>query len=115
EEDIKKLVDGFYEKVNKDELLSPVFNDFARVDWPHHLPKMYGFWNFMVLGIPGYKGQPFPVHARLPVTAEHFGRWLDLFIKNTDEHFAGKNAELAKEKAGNIARVFQYKLGLLTQ
>ncbi len=33
EGDIKRLVDCFYQKVKTDELLSPIFNDLAQVDW----------------------------------------------------------------------------------
>jgi hemoglobin len=112
EQDVQLMVDTFYEKVNNDAMLAPVFNDFAEVDWLHHLPKMYQFWNFVILGIAGYKGQPFPMHSRLPVTSEHFRRWLELFTQNMDALFSGENATMAKEKANNIANVFQYKLGL---
>lgn len=112
-EDIKLMVDSFYEKVNRDELLSPIFNDFANVDWQHHLPKMYAFWSFVILGIQGYQGRPFPPHALLPVNSEHFNKWLELFQKNIDEQFSGINAEITKEKARNIALTFQYRLGIL--
>lgn len=113
EEDIKKMVDEFYARVNKDPLLSPVFNDYAGVDWDSHLPKMYKFWNSIVLGIPGYKGQPFPVHAKLPVHNEHFARWVRLFKENIDMNFEGPNAEQAKGRAEYIATIFQYKMGLI--
>lgn len=113
EADITLMVDTFYDKVNDDALLSPIFNDFAEVDWPHHLPKMYQFWSFVVLGIPGYQGAPFPMHARLPVGPEHFTRWLELFKANVDEHFSGANAELAKKKGDDIAQAFQYRMGLI--
>lgn len=113
EEDVKVMVDTFYDKVNADNLLSSVFNDFAHVDWPHHLPKMYQFWNFLLLGIPGYKGQPFPMHSKLPITFEHFNKWLELFKANIDENFAGQNAEMAKAKAQGIALTFQYKMGII--
>ena len=101
--------------MNKDELLSPIFNTFAQVDWAHHLPKMYSFWNFLILGIPGYKGLPFPAHSQLPINNKHFGRWIELFMKNIDEQFSGKNADVAKAKAESIAITFQYKLGVLEQ
>ncbi|MGC1244127.1 MAG: group III truncated hemoglobin, partial [Chryseosolibacter sp.] len=52
-EDIKLLVDSFYEKVQADALLAPVFN---HVDWPHHLPIMYNFWSSMLLGDQSYRG-----------------------------------------------------------
>jgi hemoglobin len=113
EEDIKFMVDTFYDKVNQDDLLSAVFNDFAEVDWKHHLPRMYEFWNFIILGIPGYKGQPFPVHAVLPVNKNHFERWIEIFTQNIDEHFSGTNADIAKQKAANIAGIFQHKMGLM--
>jgi hemoglobin len=113
EEDIKKLVDSFYEKVNIDDLLSPVFNDFAKVNWEKHMPVMYKFWGSLLLGTMDYKGQPFPKHMILPVTKEHFQRWIDLFIKTINENFIGRKAEEAKQRAQNIAMVFQHKMGLI--
>jgi hemoglobin len=111
-EDIKELVDSFYEKVNKDDMLSPIFNDVAKVDWPKHLPTMYQFWGSMLLGTMDYKGQPFPKHAALPVTREHFDRWVELFVKTVDEHFAGNKAEEAKQRGAGVAMIFQTKMGL---
>src|SRR4051812_17223175 len=96
-EDVKLLVDSFYDKVNKDDQLAPVFNDFAKVDWKKHLPVMYQFWESLLLGTKNYKGQPFPKHAVLPVTQQHFKRWIELFIKTVNENFTGKKAEEAKQ------------------
>ena len=112
-DDIKTLVDRFYEKVNSDELLSPIFNDHAEVDWPEHLPTMYNFWNSLLLGSMEYKGQPFPKHMTLPVTKEHFERWIQLFTATLEENFEGPKANEALERAMNIARVFMTKMGLL--
>jgi truncated hemoglobin YjbI len=36
--DVRTLVDSFYDKVGGDELLAPVFDDFAHVGWATHLP-----------------------------------------------------------------------------
>jgi hemoglobin len=113
EEDIKLLVDTFYEHVNKDELLGPVFNDFAKIDWEHHLPLMYNFWSTVLFGSMAYKGQPFPKHMRLPVKREHFAQWVELFTNTVDEVFEGMRAEEIKQKATSIAQVFQMRLGLL--
>lgn len=113
EEDVRLMVNSFYDKVKEDELLSPVFNDHAKIDWEAHLPKMYKFWNAVILAIPGYSGSPFPPHALLPVNPAHFDRWVSLFVTNIDEHFSGPNAESTKDKARNVAKVFQYKMGLL--
>ncbi|MCR6642659.1 MAG: group III truncated hemoglobin [Sporocytophaga sp.] len=113
EEDVILMVNSFYEKVNKDELLSYVFNDFSKVNWEKHLPKMYQFWNYLLLGIPEYKGRPFPVHAQLPIESKHFDTWLRLFKANIDEQFSGPVADMAKVKGEQIALTFQYRMGLL--
>jgi hemoglobin len=113
ENDVKLLVDSFYAKVNKDNLLSPVFNEFAQVDWEVHLPKMYRFWGTMLIGTMNYNGSAFAPHARLPVNEEHFNRWLTLFRGTVDEHFEGQNAELAKQRAQSIASIFLYKIEAL--
>ncbi len=80
ESDIKLMVDSFYEKVNQDELLSPVFNAFAKVNWETHLPRMYAFWNKLAFGKSGYDGNPFQKHIPLPIEAAHFDRWIALFV-----------------------------------
>ncbi|MCX2741404.1 group III truncated hemoglobin [Pontibacter anaerobius] len=114
EDDVKLLVDTFYGHVNQDELLSPVFNGFAQINWQHHLPIMYSFWSSLLFGSMAYKGQPFPKHIRLPIQQEHFERWVVLFIQTIAELFEGTKAEEAKHKAKSIARIFQMRMGLLS-
>lgn len=110
QDDVKKMVDSFYDKVNADELLSPVFNGFAKVDWKTHLPKMYSFWNTLLFEGGEYKGNPFAKHIPLPIDKQHFGRWIELFIENMDELFEGERAESAKLRAKSIAHIFESKL-----
>ncbi|MBC6991171.1 group III truncated hemoglobin [Hymenobacter sp. BT491] len=110
EADIKILVDSFYDKVNQDDLLAPVFNGFAHVNWPSHLPAMYDFWSSLLLGTSRYRGRPFPKHLPLPVDAAHFQRWLELFYATVHENFAGPVAEEAKVRALNIATMFEYRI-----
>lgn len=112
--DIKKLVDTFYQKVNADELLSPVFNTEAKLDWQKHLEKMYAFWGMQLIGTSGYQGNAFLPHTKLTISSAHFEKWLQLFIETIDENFIGDIADLAKYKAKNISAVFQYKLGLIS-
>ena len=113
EEDIKQLVDTFYDHVNLDDKLGPIFNDFAQIDWDHHLPVMYTFWSTVLFGSMAYKGQPFPKHMRLPISKEHFDRWIALFTQTVDELFEGVRAVEIKQKALSIAQVFQMRLGLM--
>ena len=113
EEDIKTLVDSFYEKVNADELLSPIFNDVAKVDWAEHLPNMYQFWGSLLLRQNSYRGQPWPKHAVLPVGSKHFARWLRLFKATVDELFIGEKATEAKNLAASIADTFQNRMQIV--
>jgi hemoglobin len=112
-DDVKVLVDRFYEKVNRDELLAPIFNEVAQVDWAAHLPQLYRFWETLLLGSGTYEGAPFPMHAVLPVAQVHFERWLRLFIATTDENFSGPKAEEAKGRALGIADTFARRMGVL--
>ena len=109
-EDIKTLVDAFYEKVRRDELLSPIFNNRIQNRWPQHLEKMYSFWQTVLLDERTYLGSPFPPHAQLPIDHSHFQRWMKLFIETADTLFEGKKAEEAKWRAGKMAELFESKI-----
>lgn len=109
-DDIKLLVDTFYSKVQKDEFIGPIFNEKIGDRWPEHLEKMYRFWQTILLEVHSYSGSPFPPHKQLPVTKEHFDRWMEIFTKTTDSLFAGPLAEEAKLRAKNMAEMFHYKI-----
>lgn len=47
----------------------------------------------------------------LPLTREHFARWLALFMETVDSEFTWPVAEEAKNHANTIANLFQYKMG----
>lgn len=113
DEHIRLMVDSFYDKVNQDEILSYVFNDFSKVNWEEHLPRMYAFWNKILFAKGDYKGNPFQKHIPLPVEKAHFDRWIALFDQNMDEHFQGSVAEDAKLRARSIAHIFQSKLAFI--
>jgi len=109
EEHVKAFVDGFYNLVNEDELLSPIFNNFAKVNWEAHMPTMYGFWNKILLGTGSYTGSPFDKHIPLPIEQKHFDRWIALFEINMDQIFQGELAEEAKLRARSIGGIFAAK------
>src|SRR5688500_8293127 len=113
EADVRILVDEFYAAIREDALLNPIFTDVARVDWEHHLPKMYAFWSGLIFGKPGYVGNPFAAHVQLPVGREHFTRWLELFRATVDRLYAGDAATRAKNAAGSIAHTFAMRMGAI--
>ena len=109
-EDVKLLVDTFYDKVRDDQLIGPIFNERIQNRWPQHLAKMYTFWQTVLLGEHTYYGSPFPPHAQLPLEKEHFERWLALFSETLQELFSGETADEAIWRANKMAVMFQYKI-----
>ena len=114
-EDVKLLVDTFYDKVRDDALLAPIFNERIQDRWPEHLEKMYTFWQTILLGEHTYFGSPFVPHAKLPVAHEHFSRWLALFNDTVDTLFSGAKADEAKWRAARMAEMFEYKINHFRQ
>lgn len=118
-QDIKLLVDSFYEKVKVNQVIGTIFNDIVKVNWGHHLPIMYDFWENTLFYTGSYVGNPMEVHKRLnqtvPLTAEHFEQWLQLFLGTVDELFAGEKAELAKQRGRSIATLIQLSLAKSSQ
>lgn len=114
-QDIELLVNSFYDKVKKDELIGPIFNEVAKVDWEEHLPKLYNFWSDLLLGSDAYRGRPFPPHIPLNLKPDHFVRWLELFFATVDEHFIGDKAQEVKSRAYRIAQNFMINLGYISR
>lgn len=112
--DIELLVDSFYQKVQQDGLIGHIFTHVAKVSWEHHLPKMYDFWETILFGQKGFKGNPMEVHIKLnqkhPLDDRHFQRWKSIFYATVDEHFEGELADLVKEKAQSIADLMLFKI-----
>lgn len=106
DEDIKKLVYSFYDRVQKDKRLDYVFNDFAKVDWDNHLPKMVDFWSNLVFQTGRYKGRPFREHVPLPIEKNDFNLWYGYWVETVDEYFEGERAIYVKDMAGRIAASF---------
>lgn len=107
-EDIRLLVDSFYDQVKNDEVIGYVFNDIANTNWEEHLPRMYGFWEIMLLGLPGVQTNPMERHSQInameKLTAEHFERWVQIWFDTIDSHFEGPTAGVAKERTEMIRK-----------
>jgi hemoglobin len=86
ESDIGRLVDNFYAKVQRDDMLGPIFADAIGDGWDLHLATMRTFWCSVMLGAASYKGNPMTAHLRLPrLTSLHFERWLHLWRETAAE------------------------------
>lgn len=110
-DDIKLLVDTFYEKVAKDSLLGPVFEKVIGGCWEQHLDKMYRFWQTALLdGGKTYFGNPYIKHAPLSLSPDHFSHWLAIWKTTLREHFEGEMADKALLHAQRMSYVFQLKM-----
>lgn len=108
--DIQLLVDNFYDKVRADDLLKDIFDNVIQDRWVKHLDKMYRFWQTVLLDEHTYHGSPFPPHAQLPVSQQHFERWLKLFYETVDSLFAGAKADRMKWQGERMAEMFHSKI-----
>lgn len=109
-EDIETLVNAFYSNVRQDSLLAPVFEQRVGDRWEAHLPKMYQFWETVLLEERTYFGSPFPPHRGLGIGQEHFKRWLELWKTTVFACYEGDKATEAVWRAEKMAEMFSYKL-----
>jgi len=106
EEEISVLVDNFYAKVRRDDVIGPIFNAIID-DWPFHLAKLKDFWSTVMLTTGRYKGDPMMIHLQLPLDPEHFHRWLTLFAETANEVMEPEHANSIVMKANRIGQNFQ--------
>ncbi|MCF2523443.1 group III truncated hemoglobin [Bradyrhizobium sp. G127] len=111
EEKIVQLVATFYGRARADDLIGPIFNAAVK-DWDHHIGKITDFWSSMMLKTGRYDGRPMRPHLMLPLTGEHFDRWLVLFEATTREIFEPDVAEAFIIRARRIADSFE--MGIAT-
>ncbi|MBI1223073.1 MAG: globin [Bacteroidetes bacterium] len=107
--EIEEMVNTFYGKVQKDELIGPVFNKKLEGRWPEHMDKMYRFWETILTETHTYLGRPFPPHLALDLHQPHFERWLYLFHE-TMESFDGPLKDEAIRRANHMAALFFHKI-----
>ena len=113
-DDVAKLINRFYETVRANNTIGYIFNDIAKVNWEHHLPIMYDFWENVLFQTGSYVRNAIGVHKQLnqiaPLKREHFEEWLRIWKQTIDELFSGPNAELAKQRAQSIATIMQISI-----
>lgn len=108
EEEVTRLVHGFYAQVRQDAVLGPIFDTHIR-HWDRHLATMVDFWSGALRGTARFRGAPMPKHAALPgLNAGLFQRWLALFRATTATLGNAAMAERANELALRIAESLWY-------
>lgn len=110
-EDIERLVDAFYDRVQADAVLGPIFNPVVH-DWVEHKAILVRFWASIMLGTREYRGNPMAAHTPHPIVDAHFGHWLALWRDTAHRVLSPDQAEAFYERAQRIAQSLRYGLGL---
>jgi hemoglobin len=112
--DLEVLLRSFYQRLLADKTISYLFTDVARMDLEAHIPVLTSFWDMVLFGSAGYSNNTMQLHKDLhrqsPLLPHHFDTWIHCFEQTVSEHFEGPVAELACQKARQIAAVMQLRL-----
>lgn len=107
-DDVFTLVSTFYNKVRENTEIGPFFNQTIK-DWPEHLEKLTDFWETNLFLVSTFSGNPMKAHKDLDhkfkdsLEQRHFGEWLNIWFETVDELFEGERANIATNRARNIA------------
>ncbi|WP_035796109.1 group III truncated hemoglobin [Kitasatospora mediocidica] len=105
--DLERLLRRFYGAAFADPLIGPFFTEVSGMDLEAHLPHITDFWESTLLRTAAYRRNAFTPHAALherePMTAEHFGRWVQLWSAAVDGLYRGPVADRAKAQGERIA------------
>ncbi|GAA5016116.1 group III truncated hemoglobin [Kitasatospora paranensis] len=105
--DLEALLRRFYAAAFADPLIGPYFTEVAALDLDAHLPHITDFWESALLRSGAYRRNAFAPHRGLhrsrPLTAEHFGRWVQLWHAAVDGRYTGPVADRAKTQGERIA------------
>lgn len=114
-DDVFLLVSSFYDKVKKDTVLAPFFNDVIK-DWDAHLERLTTFWESSLFLKTKYSGNPLEAHIKVDqennhsISELHFGLWMNLWFETVDELFEGDYAENAKRRARKMSTFLYLKI-----
>lgn len=103
---IAAVVDTFYERVQHDAVLGPIFARHIE-DWTPHLLRMKAFWRSVLLRTGEFqrsdRGAPPVLHAGIEGLSQgHFTHWLGLFSDVLDEIVTPEVAQVWLAKARGI-------------
>lgn len=105
--DLDVVLRRFYTAAFADPRIGPFFTEIAGTDLEVHLPRITDFWERALFRSADYRRDAFAPHEALQsareMTAEDFGRWVQLWRATIDGLHRGPNAERAKAQGERIA------------
>ena len=116
EADIMRLMDVFYARIRRDEVLGPIFAtkiEDTDADWTAHRAHIGDFWSSIFLRTKRFKGNPMLKHAAIPgLTPAHFTNWLSLFQVSAEKTLNTAQAAEIMIMARRIAQSLQMGLAI---
>jgi len=113
-QDIKQLVEAFYEKATKDPLIGHYFTNALVSNWAGHIETIVSFWDNILFQTGTYKGgmlfKHLNVQQETAFRREHFAQWLSLWEETVHQLFEGPFADEAIFRAKSIAGIMEVKL-----
>lgn len=92
EDNLKVFTKAFYDAVQEDDLLGPVFTSRIGTtdeDWAPHMERVNLFWTSLMLNKGVFKGKMVPIHNQIPnLETGHFRRWMEIFMATVNDHYA---------------------------
>ncbi len=112
--DLERLLEVFYNKVFKDDLISHFFTEVVPLNLETHIPVIADFWESVLLDGRGYRKNVMEIHLSISekskIDKDHLDRWVKIFSETVDELFEGAKASLAKQRAVSIATMMNIKM-----
>jgi hemoglobin len=112
--DLERLLEAFYKKVFKDDLISHFFTEVVPLNLETHIPVIADFWESVLLDGKGYRKNVMEIHLNISekskIDKKHLDRWVTIFSETVDELFEGPKALLAKQRAAFIATMMHLKI-----
>ena len=113
-EDIINLLETFYAKAFKDEVIGHFFTEVVPLNLETHIPVIADFWEAIVFNTQGYRKNVMEVHQHInqlsAIKKEHLDKWVNIFTATVDQMFEGSKAELMKQRARSVATLMDIKL-----
>src|SRR5215213_8605997 len=92
-DDLIRMLEAFYKKVFKDDLISHFFIEVEPLDLKIHIPVIADFWESVLLDGKSYRKNVMQIHLNISekskIEKRHLDRWVKIFTETVDEFFEG--------------------------
>jgi hemoglobin len=106
---VGRVVVLFYEKIRRDNLLGPIFEEAIGPDWDAHIQRILQFWLTATRLGGGYDGKNFmPAHVKhSSIHTSLIPRWLELFCETTTQQCDPAGASVLIEIAERMGETLE--------